>query len=338
MANILIPRWQDLENVIQQANGKVTIFAPFFSGIGIQKVQLNCKLPIDVDFWTRMSLHDWANGIADPEALRDFMALVEEEGKIAILKIQPALHAKAYFADESAALIGSSNLTRGGFDKNIEIMFRVDGENAANALESLSFSAEPKSKQITVGQLDDWIDKYSDRIHKYREDNKGSREELEEAEQESEEETTEGIVDPIEVTLQSFIQWLIDNQQYAGASDLVELNADTVVQRRQGHVKQCFAGVYRFLQFHPSWIQRLANAATDGDGVHQPNDQLTLDWSQHLLDHAADSNDLYSYMTLRGILKPNLGGTLQGAGGGGSGTLKRAWPLVAKFLTDQLRS
>jgi hypothetical protein len=62
------------------------------------------------------------------------------------------------------------------------------------------------------------------------------------------------------------------------------------------------------------------------------------DWSEHLERHGSDGNSLYSYATLRGILKPNLGGVLQGSGGGGSGTLKRMWPLVARFLIDQRRN
>src|SRR5271165_6818866 len=69
-----------------------------------------------------------------------------------------------------------------------------------------------------------------------------------------------------------------------------------------------------------------------------PDEWLLRDWSEHLARHSADVTDLYSYPTLRALLRPNLGGVLPASGGGASGTLKRLFPLVALFFKEQIIS
>ena len=335
MTNVLIPRWEDFEALVARANEKLTFFTPYYSAKWVKKTLAAAPEPVDFEFWTRLSLIDWANGFAAPEKLAEFMTKVKEAGRTSQLVRQPKLHAKAYFADSESALVGSSNLTDGGFNENVEIAIQLHGELAADALEKLTFSSTPRSRVFSVDELNAWIEKYRDKIERYRTNNKENKDELEAAQGEMEVETSVAVIEPEQAHLDSFIQWLANNTQYPGANDLVELNEDRIVQRRQGHVKQCFAGVFRFLQLYPSWIQKLTTAITNDNGIIAPSEELVNDWDEHLRNDAEISTDLFSYATLRGILKPNLGGVLESAGGGASGILKRVWPLVAKHLSEE---
>ena len=139
-------------------------------------------------------------------------------------------------------------------------------------------------------------------------------------------------LEPTEATLDQFVAWLREHRDLPGAPDLFELHSDKIVQRRQGHVKQCFAGVYRFLQEYPDWIDYLATARTNARGLFEPDASLLKDWTAHLRQHRSDENPLYGYQILRNVLRPNLGGVLNKPGGGASGTLKRMFPLVARFV------
>ncbi|MGO8749158.1 MAG: hypothetical protein ACLQNE_24635, partial [Thermoguttaceae bacterium] len=138
--------------------------------------------------------------------------------------------------------------------------------------------------------------------------------------------------EPTASQLENFVQWLGDNRTLPGAAHLVKLHNDRVIQRQQGHVKQCFSGAFRFLQEYPSWIPRLADA-TDV-GIFRRGGPLLSDWSSHLQTHANASNDMFSYATLRAELPPSYGGAHR-SGGGASTTLKRMLSLVALFMLDR---
>jgi hypothetical protein len=134
--------------------------------------------------------------------------------------------------------------------------------------------------------------------------------------------------------LDRFVSWLSRHRSYPGSADVVRLHRDKVKQRRQGHVKQSFAGVFRFLGENPRFISELASAPTDEAGLVSPSPSLIRAWTRHLNAHASDVGETYSYQTLRRLLQPNMGGQLQGSGGGASGTLKRMFPLVARYAAD----
>jgi hypothetical protein len=339
MTRAITPRWQDLINLVVAAQERLTIFTPYFSRSGIDTIRTNARA-VDVVFWSRMSLKDWARGFAAPEPLLSFMRSVNETGKVATLRIQPKLHAKAYIADSRSALLGSANLTGGGFANNIEVMMRLEATAASAALRTLTIASEPESRSWTADDLDRWIRRYKTTIRRAK-----SREDaIEAALQAAQDESDADLglaqlerIDPDQATLDAFIEWLAGHRELPGASYLVMLHGEKVRQRRQGHLKQSFSAVFRFLQEHTPWIQRLAVAATDRDGIYSPDAQLLESWSRHLADHATDQNSLYRYSTLRKELRPSIGGIMTHSGGGASGTLKRVFPLVAKFMSDRRR-
>ena len=107
-------------------------------------------------------------------------------------------------------------------------------------------------------------------------------------------------------------------------------------QNLGGHFRQSYAAVSHFLQQCSAHIDSLSSGLDSlcPEDVYQPDGNLLDDWIRHLDDHATKSGQGYDYAVLRGILPPNLGGTRLG-GGGGSSTLKRIMPLVARFLVEQ---
>ena len=95
----------------------------------------------------------WVNGVSDPEALCKLFTQFERTGRPAELLINPKLHSKAFFADTRAAIVGSANLTDGGFQNNIEIMVRLDPKATEAAFVLLTAAARPHAKSMTCGEL-----------------------------------------------------------------------------------------------------------------------------------------------------------------------------------------
>jgi hypothetical protein len=233
------------------------------------------------------------------------------------------------------AIIGSANLTRGGFQTNVELIAHLRATEASQALDTLTIAATPRSVEITCEELRRWVAKYAPVVESAKTTLKNRWSELDENQQEGDEllgVSTKVIVEPTDETLDQFVTWLRAHSTLPGASYLFDLHKDKIVQRRQGHVKQCFAGVFRFIQEYPSWIQHLQTAVTDAKGMLNPSSHLLVDWTAHLQRHATATNRLYSYTTLRKELRPNLGGILKSPGGGASGTLKRMFSVVARFV------
>jgi hypothetical protein len=339
MTTPVIARWENLRSLGRLSKGSFTAFSPYYSPDGLKLIETSVPRTARIEFWTRLSLRDWAAGAADPLALSRLMDFLSKSQRDLTLFVNPRLHAKAYFADVTHALVGSANLTNGGFSTNVELMLQLEGKAAAAALETLKVASSPLAKSISAAALSEWVRKYSAQIERAKRQLRKGLQLLDDMQPDSDAAlgvSEQPTIDPTHGTLQSFIAWLKANRHLPGAAYLTVLHSDKVVQRRQGHVKQCFSGVFRFLQEYPSWIQRLAAAAVSPDGIVEPDEWLLRDWSEHLARHAADVTDLYSYATLRALLRPNLGGVLPGAGGGASGTLKRVFPLVALFMKEQI--
>jgi hypothetical protein len=133
----------------------------------------------------------------------------------------------------------------------------------------------------------------------------------------------------------AFLKWLRQHRSIAGADYILTLAGDRLRQRRQGHVKQTFAGVYRFLQEYQGAATMLRAVPADKKGIVTPPRQLLRSWNQHLRDHASWKHNSFSYPTLRRIIPRRLGGTLGRGGGGASGELKRAFHLVPLFMETE---
>ncbi|HEY7330651.1 MAG TPA: phospholipase D-like domain-containing protein [Gemmataceae bacterium] len=310
------------------------MFSPFYSMEGLNVIDNSLRRSVALTFWTRLSLRDWASGVSDPEALLSLVRKLSNTQRSAQLFTNKKLHAKAYFADQDEGLVGSANLSKGGFQTNVELMVHLDGNDARAALDVLTVASSQRVELYTSDQLAEWVTRHSKLIKRARAKLKEGLQELELAEEAETGRAQPSLREPTDSTLDEFVEWLGNNLNLTGASQLLQRHIDKQRLRQQGHVKQCFAGAFRFFQEYPSWIQRLTHAAETADGLAELHGALLTDWSSHLQTHASAFNDLYSYSTLRKILPPNCGGLHRGGGGGGK-TLKRILPLVARFISQQ---
>jgi PLD-like domain len=335
VAESIIARWDVVRSLVQSARQDCTIFTPFYSFDGLSLLDASLRRTVALNFWTRLSLRDWAMGVSDPESLCKLLVKLDSTQRPTHLFRHRTLHAKAYFADSSSALVGSANLSKGGFETNVELMVQLSGTSAADTKKVLTTAASPGAVLVTTDELAHWISSNGKRIKQAQSQLKQGLRELEIAQRETDEELGERpTTEPTQVLLDEFVEWLANNRGLPAAPHLIKLHEDRVIQRQQGHVKQCFAGAFRFLQEYPTWIQELAQAAQNADGMVTPRGDLLRDWIKHLETHRNASNDLYSYSTLRRELPESRGGTHRGGGGAGT-TLKRILPLVARFLSQR---
>jgi hypothetical protein len=335
MTTPLIARWDDLSSLLKSTKANCTVFTPFYSQDGLTLIDASVRSSVAVTMWTRLSLREWASGVANPPALQSLLDKLKNTNRPVKLFANQILHAKAYFADASSALVGSANLTKSGFDTNVELMVRIDGAEASNALSLLTTASATRATTVTQQQLAKWIHDNAKRVARAKDAlNKEYAQLQEGAAKAGAALEPAPIQEPTQALLENFVRWLIANRSLEGASHLVRLHEDHVVQRQQGHVKQCFAAVFRFLQAHPSWIQRLSADAAKAKGIMTPSIDLLRDWTAHLNANRAISSDMYKYATLIAELPPSQGGTHHTGGGAGT-TLKRIFPLVARFLSER---
>lgn len=341
MSDIIIPTWEDFKNIVSNATTKLTICSPYYTERGVEKILDSLGENISLSFTTRLSPSDWANNISDPEALLILLDLLENGGHDVILQIHQRLHAKVYIADTTMALIGSSNLTEGGFERNFELMVWLQGEEAKKAYDILYENLVSDSRPLKIDQLRLWVENNLDSIKGVRRKKDAfEAEELGKAQKELDELLGYGhdapkIDEPMVSDLTSFVSWLKLNHGESGAKVLLARHDNSDNQNLTGHFRQCFYAVFRFIRERPNFLQILSESCDTlaPDDIYQLSQEVSEHWIEHIDAHATDSGEGYSYSVLRGILPPSLGGTRLG-GGGGSSTLKRMLPLVSKFILE----
>jgi hypothetical protein len=285
---------------------------------------------------TRLSPPDWANGVADPEALFALLDVFRERHDLRVIR---RLHAKAYFADDRAGIVGSANLSDGGFGGQVELVVAFDGLEAAAALAAAE-AACAGGRDMALDDLGEWIARNKPRIEEARRQVRDATEELAPAQRELDQllgygETGRPLVDPGMQALDDFIQWLRLHDDLPGAQAIIRRHDNADRLNLQGHVKQSFFAVRRFLDEHPELVEGLSAALGEIRGdIYAPTPELLQPWIAHVDNHAVDAGEGWSYSVLRTQTPEGLGGTVTG-GGGNSSTLKRMFPLVARYLADR---
>jgi HKD family nuclease len=341
MVKVMIPVWKDLEAVIQSARGELIICTPFYSEIGLDHVLTNLTSKLTIQIYTRISPSDWANRISDPEALLFFLEDTSAKGHSTVLFVNQRLHAKAYVANKQKALVGSSNLSDGGFEQNIEMMVMLNGKAASDVASLIDSRIKTKAKIISIRKLRNWIIQNKKTVEEVRKSAEGLQAgKLRDAQRNLDKMLGFGRgkskIRPImRSEINTFIQWLKRNKKLAGSKMIIARHENIGGQNLQGHVKQCFFGAIRFLVENPALQLPLSLSLKTmrSDDVYQLTDKVSVVWLRHIDRHATDSGDGYDYAILRGILPPSVGGTRLG-GGGGISTLKRMLPLVALYLHE----
>lgn len=256
------------------------------------------------------------------------------------------MHAKAYTADQSLALVGSANLSAGGFQSNLELMVRFDGEEALPVISFLEAQVAPRIRYIPVAHVIEWVTSNLELIKEARRNLTGQPEQLAPVQESLDrllQRDLERIPEPEQRVIElhqniknDFINWLQANPNLCGTTVLFNRATNKDGQNLTGHFSQSFFASFRFLQAYPEQSYPLVEQLEKLEGnalIDLTENNLSEVWVNYLDAHALDVGDGYRYSILRGILPPSLGGTLMG-GGGGSSTLKRMLPLVAKFMLD----
>ena len=89
-----------------------------------------------------------SHGATEPRALKRLIQLGAQ-----VRAMREGLHAKVYVVGDSAALITSANLTRGGLADNLECGVAFDGQDVAAVLRQFELDWR-KAAPVTEGQLD----------------------------------------------------------------------------------------------------------------------------------------------------------------------------------------
>lgn len=342
MPSIYRPTWDHLRAVLGASAQRALVCSPYITRSGVDYLFDALPGNVGLELMTRLSPSDWASGVSDPEAILTLLALWHGEGNPTRLRVAQRLHAKVYSADDSRVIVGSSNLSEGGFDHNIELVVELSGEAARDALRALNTACSPHSREISVDVLKTWIERSRSKVFAARAAAAEEPEILSEVQADLDQMLGFGAAPSALPAVSSadigpFMAWLDERRGLPGAELIVNRHRNTDGQNLTGHVKQCFFGSLRFLKERPEFVAATADALDElaANKMYQMADPALREaWAAHLDAHALDRGDSYSYPTLRGILPPSLGGTRQG-GGGGISTLKRLLPLVARYLRER---
>ena len=337
MAAVIRATWDDFDRVVGRSQEQLLVCTPFYSLRGLSRLSKVLPAGVAPTFMSRISPSEWAIGVSSPDDLVKCLISLRACDHEVRLIIHQRLHAKAYLADCITGLVGSANLSSAGFDKDFELMLELtEGETRA-ATDIIKAEAGRYGKSLELDLLSEWVSKHSLKIDEHQ----GATSDLQDlADVQRDLDDLlgygQGMSTPRDIpAIDTFGKWLDRNKTLAGASVLYDRYRNITGQNLTGHFRQSYYAAQNFLRESDKHVGFLANQLDmmQPDGIYQPGSDLLDDWILHIDNHATSRSDLYDYAVLRGILPPNLGGTRIG-GGGGSSTLKRMLPLVARFIED----
>ena len=336
MARVIQASWEDFNRIVGSARERLLVCSAYYSEDGLGHLFDAFPIGPCLTFVSRLSPSDWLNGVADPEALVTLLDLLRDDGRESRFIVDQRLHAKAYLADGVRGLVGSANLSTGGFDTNFEIMMDLDKEEAVATNRMIKQETATYGVWLAPDSLREWVTKYGSQIKDLRPDEPDASQ-LSDAQRSLDSLLGYGQAETVEESIpdiEEYAMWLNTHDTLPGAATLLDRLRNRSGQNLTGHFRQSYHAVVRFLQESPPYIDRLSNGLETlarQNGIFQPDAELTKHWIRHLNGHATEQGAGWDYAVLRGIMPPNLGGTRTG-GGGGSSTLKRMFPLVARFL------
>jgi hypothetical protein len=316
---------------------KGIICTPYYTERGLRLVDSFFDVAEEIEFWTRFSPLDWRAGVADMAALKQRVQYIKDRKKKITLHVSDDLHAKIYSFSNNKVIIGSANLTWPAMTTNIETICELTKADAANFQPFMEIFRS-RLTPLPVDVFMDYVAISADAISKPSE---GPAEE-------------DGDMNAaIDLAESMFRKSLVQTARKAPSIPSFEIEKfleycrvdKTVVSREivdrcegkynlQGHVKHCYYGTVQFLLENHKFISEIA--AIPGKSLYDfSNPSIRSQWRDFLHDHAReiDKKRDFSFRTLRVYLPPSLGGICTG-GGGGSGTLKRVFPVVARMLRE----
>ncbi len=252
MLEIIRPTWNDLADVVRSADDRLLVCSPFYSAEGVERVFDNLTEGVSLHFWTRLSPSDWASRVSDPDQLLILLSTLQESGMEIRLGYFNRLHAKAYAADKNLLLLGSQNLSEGGFGANLEVAVRFRGHEADSAISSLENICLPSLRCVSLEQLRMWVEESAADIQKIREQTVEQIDIIGEIQHRLDEildlesVSSSSILEPSVEDMADFVEWLYRNDSLSGAEMLIRRHDNLDGQNLTGHFKQSFFGSMRF--------------------------------------------------------------------------------------------
>jgi hypothetical protein len=311
------------------------ICTPYYSERGLALLDPFFDVAVQVDFWTRFSPLDWRAGVADMAALRKRVQSVLSKERTFSFRVSDDLHAKIYKFSDNKVIIGSANLTWPAMTSNIETICELTGNEASSILDILAIF-EHRLTPVDAEVFIAYVDIVGDAISKPSNGPEETNEEMNAAIDLAEEELRKSLIAtapqaaPIPLLE---IDYFIDYCREEKSSVSKEIIARWEGKHNlQGHVKHYYYGALRFFSEFPQLVDEIS--VTPRKSLYDfTNPAVLTDWRDFLRKHAKeiDKKRNFSFRTLRVYTPENLGGMCSG-GGGGSPTLKRVLPVVARML------
>jgi hypothetical protein len=314
------------------------ICTPYYTERGLRLLDPFFDTAEDIEFWTRFSPLDWKAGVADMAALRKRVQSITNRKKAFRIWVSDDLHAKIFAFLPNTIIVGSANLTWPAMTSNIEVICELTGAEAVVFERDLP-TYRSRLTPVPVDAFGAYVEVVADVVSKPFEGPAEEDADMNAAIDLAEERLRDSFapaapeIPPLVLPeIQDFFKYC-QREKSSVAREIVERAEGK--HSLQGHVKHCFYGAAQFLSEHPDFIGGIA--ATRRDSLYDFTDSsIRAQWRDFLHEHAKeiDKQRQFSFHTLRVYLPPNLGGICSG-GGGGSGTLKRVLPMVARMLQSQ---
>lgn len=312
---------------------EILVSAPFYSASSLEWIRPSAGGRLE--FWTRLNPFDWARGASDPEGLLRFLEDLGEE-RLSALRVHRALHAKLYIVDEDWAWVGSANLSQNAFNRNVELICELEGEDARQAC-SAADSLRGSLTDISIEQLRDFVDLTRDTVDEHHERSEIELSDDMQAAIELAEEVLTGVRERREFVpmppLDEFIAYL--RVQPETAANVLTARHEGE-NNLQGHVKQSYYGAMLFLlDPHHAELRRILGQL-EFDDVPPIPPRAVEEWQTYCDEHAPLQDEEYGFdlSVLRRILPESWGGYTS-TGGGASPTFKRVLPLAARFIDSE---
>ena len=314
------------------------ICTPYYSERGLALLNPFFDVAEKVEFWTRFSPLDWRTGVADMSALRRRVQLVLDRGKLFSFRVSDDLHAKIYSFSNDRVIMGSANLTWPALTSNIEVICELTGDEAVNFLHMLP-NLRNRLTAVPPDVFTAYVDVAADAISKPFDGPEETNEEMNAAIDLAEEMLRKSLIStapPTSPIPPLEIGYFIDYCREEKSSISKEIIARWEGKHNlQGHVKHYYYGALRFLSEFPELVDEIST--TPRRSLYNfINPVVLTNWRDFLRKHAKEIDEKrnFSFRTLRVYTPENLGGICSG-GGGGSPTLKRVLPVVARMLQSE---
>ena len=315
---------------------KGLICTPYYSERGLQLLDPFFDGAEEVEFWTRFSPLDWRSGVADMGALNRRMQSVLQRGKTFDMRVSDDLHAKIYTSSGGRVILGSANLTWPGMTSNIEVICELTA-GEATAFSSVLSVIRGRLTPVAAEVFSAYVDVAGDAISKSFDGPVEEDEEMNAAIDLAEETLRDSLTYDVAPKVRGLRFFEVEQFLNHCRQEDTEVSREILARYNgkhnlQGHVKHCFYGSVRFLTEFQEFVGEIA--ATSGESLYDfASASVRTKWRDFLREHAneIDKERGFSFRTLRVYLPPTFGGICTG-GGGGSSTLKRVLPAVARML------